>query len=156
LVPFAPEYRTIVWIATSVLLSVLFDDVAAEIDADTYPAAVLHRLGLPDRVLVLVQLVDIGVAAIFNPAARLPFGEAVGSPLQRGIAGASGICIGVGRGPDGGQGVIACGRARPCALCHRQTGTAKQKARGKHRLLQTLDLALHCVMRRSGARAPRK
>jgi hypothetical protein len=64
----------------SVLLSVLFDDVAAEIDADTYPAAVLHRLGLPDRVLVLVQLVDIGVAAIFNPVARLPLGGSCWPP----------------------------------------------------------------------------
>ena len=49
MVPFAPEYRTIVWIATSVLLSVLFDDVAAEIDADTYPAAHQH----PDNWLIV-------------------------------------------------------------------------------------------------------
>src|SRR5260370_10272850 len=87
----------------SVLLSVLFDDVAAEVDADTQPAAVLRRLGLPDRVVVLVQLVDIAVAAIFNPTARLPFGEAVGLRLQPSIAGASGVRIGVGRSPDRGR-----------------------------------------------------
>src|SRR5260370_24824370 len=85
----------------SVLLSVLFDDVAAEVDADAYPAAVLHRLGLPDRVLVLVQLVDIRVTASFYPAARLPFGEAVSPPLQRLISGASGVPIGFVRSPGG-------------------------------------------------------
>jgi hypothetical protein len=49
---------------------------------------------------------------LFSQAARLPFGEAVGPRLQRGIAGASGVGIGMGRSPGVGRGLITGSRAR--------------------------------------------
>ena len=69
---------------------------------------------------------DIGVAAIFDPAARLPFGEAVGARLQPGICRSAVAIAALGlteRAGRRGRGIrrVARGRARRGALRERQT-----------------------------------
>jgi hypothetical protein len=77
------------------LQSLLFDDIAAEVDANLHPAIILHRFGLPDGVLVFVQLADVRVTTIFNSPACLSFGKAVGPTLQSGV-GTGSVCMRIG------------------------------------------------------------
>src|SRR5258705_11284097 len=75
------------WKSCFYLRSLLFDDIAAVVEPASHPSPLLGRLALPDRILVLVQPADAGIAAVFDPPPRLIFGEAVGSWFQHAVPG---------------------------------------------------------------------